>query len=633
MHPEPGTGLSRIGDALAWRVRQLAGDQRVDRTIVAIARRWRPTLRSPTFIGITGSAGKTTTKELLLGILSHGRQGVGNPASLNALPEVAKAILRTRRTHDHCVAELSEDRPGVMDQTLALLQPSIGIVTVVQDDHLAAFASRDAMASEMGKLVTGLPKNGTAVLNADDARVLAMAAHCSAKVLTYGVSRLAELRAEEISSRWPERLQMKLVRGSERVTLRTQLCGTHWVPSVLGAIGGALAAGMTLAECAQGVAQVEPFEGRMQPVTTADGVTFIRDDFKAPLWTLDACFEFMQTAQATRKIMVIGELSDVGSKKSSKYARAARLAQEIADISIFSGPWTSSVLKARRPDSQGALCAFTHVRDAAEYVNSITRAGDLILLKGTSTQDHLLRILLARNGQVNCWRDDCARHSFCNHCPERLKPSGLPALPRYASPANAAPIFPATDDAPIGPQEQVIVGLGNPGAAYVGTPHNVGYEVLDRLAASSGLAWQARPEAMMARGSLQGQAVCMLKVSTAMNLIGTGLKQLAQSMSFGPDQCILVYDDLALPLGTVRTRSNGGAGGHRGVASILEAFQTDALRRVKVGVAQAGTNLNRANYVLTGFDTASGPAVALAIALAEVHAGELAKRHSLAKRQ
>ena len=104
-----------------------------------------------------------------------------------------------------------------------------------------------------------------------------------------------------------------------------------------------------------------------------------------------------------------------------------------------------------------------------------------------------------------------------------------------------------------------------------------------------------------------------------MNLIGGVLKQLADDMSFEPDQCILVYDDLDMPLGSVRTRLSGGAGGHRGVASILEAFQTDAFRRVKIGIDQEGAKLNRVDYVLTPFAAANRDAVAQAILTAEAH--------------
>lgn len=90
-------------------------------------------------------------------------------------------------------------------------------------------------------------------------------------------------------------------------------------------------------------------------------------------------------------------------------------------------------------------------------------------------------------------------------------------------------------------------------------------------------------------------------------------------LAFGPEQCILVFDDLDLALGTVKTRIKGGAGGHRGVASILEAFQTDAIRRVKVGVGKAGEKLDRVTYVLTAFDEESRATIDQSIRTAQAH--------------
>ena len=325
------TGLiARLFHATAWRVRKLVGDRRVDDFLVKLALRWRPVLRKPVFVGIAGSAGKTTAKDLLHGILSGVLHGIASPGTLNVPPEVAKTVLRVRPNHAYCIAELSEHLPGVMDANLVLFQPAIAIVTVVKDDHLAAFESRDALAGEIAKLVHHLPPTGTAVLNADDTQVLAMATQCRARVLTYGLAPEADVRAEDVSAAWPQRLQMTLVYRDQREHVQTQLCGAHWLPSVLGAVGGALASGLTLAQCAKGLEGVEPFEGRMQPVTTPEGVTFIRDDFKAPLWTLDACFEFMKAAKAKRKIVVIGELSDIINKKEKRYEQVAHRAQDIA---------------------------------------------------------------------------------------------------------------------------------------------------------------------------------------------------------------------------------------------------------------------------------------------------------------
>ena len=266
--------LLRVWSGLAWRLHMLLGDRVVYGTLLASARFWRRTLKQVMFIGVTGSAGKTTTKELLLGMLSFRGKGVGNRSSYNNIEEIAKPMLRLRPRHRFFVTELSGDKPNAMNKPLELVQPSIGIITVIRDDHSSVNYPREAIAREKGKLIASLPATGTAVLNADDELVLAMATNCAARIITYGVSKHAELRAENISSVWPDRLQMTLVHGSERVELQTQLCGTHWVPSVLGAIGGGLATGMTLVECAEGIASFAPIDGRMQPVTTPEGVTF-----------------------------------------------------------------------------------------------------------------------------------------------------------------------------------------------------------------------------------------------------------------------------------------------------------------------------------------------------------------------
>jgi aminoacyl-tRNA hydrolase len=356
----------------------------------------------------------------------------------------------------------------------------------------------------------------------------------------------------------------------------------------------------------------------MQPVTAQGGVTFVRDDWKAPLWTVDACLDFMQAAQAKRKILVIGTLSDCGAGAPEKYVKVAKQTQEIADLTVFVGPWASQVLKARKPGTQDALRVFRNVRDAAEFLKTTVQADDLVLLKGTNKQDHLLRLILARSGEgIACWRDDCQRHTFCNACPDRGKSSGLPVL--MGQPARTE-LESGPGDGGLSPLDagvQVILGLGNPEAKYQGTPHNIGYEVVETLAAAWGLSWDQIPEAWIARGSIRGCPVCLVKLQIAMNLTGAGLLRLSEQIGFTPEQCVVVHDDLDMPIGTVRARLSGGAGGHRGVASVLEAFQTDAFRRVKVGVGHSKAKLDRVGYVLTPLDAESRVAADVAIASAQ----------------
>ena len=182
-----------------------------------------------------------------------------------------------------------------------------------------------------------------------------------------------------------------------------------------------------------------------------------------------------------------------------------------------------------------------------------------------------------------------------------MKPSGpSSSLPAKLSVLDKPPL--ATSPLPrVDPAEQIIIGFGNPGAQFANTPHNAGYEMIDGFATGFALEWKLSAGVLTARGTARGHRVCLMKLLCPMNLTGAALMNASQSMGFQPGQCILVYDDLSLPLGKVRQRQSGSAGGHRGVASVLEAFQTDAFRRVKIGIRPNDTALRHLDYVLTAW--------------------------------
>ena len=584
----------KLADGVSWRLRAVR-----ERALMKAARLKRPWLTNAEFISVTGSAGKTTAKDLISGILATKFSGQANPLSENQLLDVARTIVATRKRDKYCVMEMSANWPGYLDPLLDLFKPKISVVTLVRSDHLSAYGTREGVAAEKVKLVKALPSNGTAILNADDDLVSAMAADCAGKVITFGFAAHADIRAEDVSANWPARLSLTIVRGTERVRVNTQLCGTHWVTSILAAVGVGLAVGLSLQECADAMAVVKPTLARMQPVRSADGVDFIRDEWKAPVWTLDACFDFMRSATAKRKITVIGTLSDYSGDATAQYVRAAKKALEVSDDVVFVGPWAFRVLRARLPGRENALRAFTHVREASAYINAIAQAGDLVLLKGSMKQDHLTRIIFAREDTIACWRDDCKFNEFCEVCPKRMIPSGMPLLSSKSAAITAAV---SANTATLQSNElQVLVGLGNPKPDLVGTPHNVGYEALDKIAATLSSNWETQGDALISRGRWKERDICLVKLQTPMNLSGPALKTLSERIHFTPASCVLLHDDLDLPIGTIRTRHRGSAGGHRGVASILDVFQTDTFRRVKIGVARAGEKLDAAEYVLAPF--------------------------------
>jgi PTH1 family peptidyl-tRNA hydrolase len=148
---------------------------------------------------------------------------------------------------------------------------------------------------------------------------------------------------------------------------------------------------------------------------------------------------------------------------------------------------------------------------------------------------------------------------------------------------------------------QAVVGLGNPGAEYAGTRHNVGHRALDLLAATLHARFARKGEALIARGRWRGEPLFLIKPQTFMNATGPALARITRRLHLGPADCILVYDDIDLTLGAVRVRMKGSHGGHNGVRSIIEAFQTEELRRVKIGIGRPGSKAEVTDHVLTGF--------------------------------
>jgi UDP-N-acetylmuramoyl-tripeptide--D-alanyl-D-alanine ligase len=564
----------------------------------------RRRLRRTVFVGVTGSAAKTTTKDLIAAVLSTRGAVQKTPANSNFLLELARVVLATRPRHRFSVIEISAHLgPGSLDTPVALVRPKVAVVTNVGTDHFSVFRTREAVAAEKSKLVAALPADGIAVLNADDRRVSAMQPLCRGRVITFGTEPGATLRASDVRSAWPDRLSLTVTYEGHQVPVQTQLCGAHWTGAVLAALATGVALGVPIVESARALSGVLPFKGRMSPVVLPDGVTFIRDDYKASPATVDAAVDFLHSARAPRKLVVLGTLSDYPGDSGRRYVQVARRMREVADVVLLVGPWASSGLRAKRHPDDQTVQAFSSIREAANSLAASLRTGDLVLLKGSHRADHLERLILSRTMSVECWLSSCGKVGFCETC-SQLR------VPAEDIRADAAAIRPAglgarlADGAPPAPPASlhVIIGLGNPEDEdrYHDSPHNLGKKVVNRIAAIIGLSWErGEAEALVVRGTWRGVTIHLVKPLVYMNESGPVIAELAARHGFSPAQCMLVHDDVALPPGVIRFREHGGDGGHRGVRSVIQTFQSDTFRRVKVGVGRPEDQRPLLDYLLT----------------------------------
>ena len=374
---------------------------------------WRLVLQPVTFIAITGSCGKTTTTALMDAVLSeHGRTKIG--IINNTDPAIRETLLRTRPWHRWCVHEIAADKRGAMAARVAMFRADVGIVTMIGSDHLSNFRSVDAIAREKGILIERLPRTGVAILNLDDVRVAAMASRCKGRVITFGCSDDADLRAFDVCADWPARLSFRVAWQGGVVAIRTRLVGAFWLTSVLAVIACALDQGIDMAAIAAAIERFEPIFARNSVHEIAGGPIFICGTTKAPEASLQDDLDVIRRARAPRKTLVLGNVSDYPGSSSPKYRKAARTAARGGVRVVAVGPNARAIRRIADEFAPGQIVAFDTCRGAHEFLIADCIAGEVILLKAAASS-HLERLVLNWDRTDRCWKENCGLR-YCASC-------------------------------------------------------------------------------------------------------------------------------------------------------------------------------------------------------------------------
>lgn len=420
-------GLVGRMKGLYWKLRsrayrQMLANKARRRGLSLRAFLWRRVLLRTTFIAVSGSVGKTTTKELLAEILQTHRPTSRTPGNWNTRKTrgVENAILRTRPWHRFAVIETGVEAPGEMRDAAAFVKPDIALMLEVKRCHTNAFKTLEAIAEEKSQLLKALGPRGYAVINQDNPHVVEMASNLHCRIIRFGTSEKADFRLRWAESRWPDRLRMQIEVDGAVHDVKTRLVGTHWAPAVLASLAAATACGVPLDKAIATLRSVEPFWARMQPLTVpSGGATVLRDEWNGSIDTFEPAFKVMEEARAERKIVVFSDFSDTMTKLRTRANQLGRRAAQIVEVAVFVGEYAdrAAIAAEKAGLDPKNIHQFLSPPKAIEFLRSELREGDLVLIKGQSNH-HLSRIYLGLLGDIACTRPTCSKQILCDRCPD-----------------------------------------------------------------------------------------------------------------------------------------------------------------------------------------------------------------------
>jgi UDP-N-acetylmuramoyl-tripeptide--D-alanyl-D-alanine ligase len=354
--------------------------------------------------GVTGSVGKTSTKEILAALLGAKFRVLKSEGNFNNEYGLPLTLCRLEEEHEAAVLEMGMSRRGELARLAAVARPDVAVVTRVTAAHLEFFSSLEEIALAKRELVEGL--NGAesvAVLNADDARVAEFAKHAPGRVLTYGVQKEAEFRAEGIEDRGALGTVFTYVGPGERARLSLPLAGRHQVGNALGALAAASVWGVGAREAQQVFPLLHAAAMRGELMRFEDGAAVINDSYNSSPASLGAAIELLgATPNFARRILAAGEMRELGAASAELHREAGRAAARSGKVDwIFTVAGDAerifeAAVEAGHPREQGAH--FATSEEAAEFLGGFLAPGDLLLVKGSRSvrMERIVEALLAR---------------------------------------------------------------------------------------------------------------------------------------------------------------------------------------------------------------------------------------------
>jgi UDP-N-acetylmuramoyl-tripeptide--D-alanyl-D-alanine ligase len=353
---------------------------------------------------VTGSAGKTTTKEILAAMLAARFRVLKSAGNLNNEYGLPLQLLRLEDSDEAAVVELGMSHAGELRRLAEIARPEVGVVTCVAPVHLEFFASVDEIALAKRELIEGLSgRDSVSVLNADDPRVSRFAEVAPGRVLTFGLSDTADFRAENITDRGADGTEFDFVGPRGRSRLRLALAGRHNISNALAALAAASVWGVGGEEAAQVFPQLQPAGMRGLVIRYDEDFVVINDCYNSNPAALAAMIELLvHTPAPVRHILAVGEMLELGPASAQLHREAGRAAAASGEITWMIGvqgnaeSFIQGAIEGGHPEEGTRF--FASSSEAGEFIAELVNSGDVLLVKGSRgvKMERIIKALDAR---------------------------------------------------------------------------------------------------------------------------------------------------------------------------------------------------------------------------------------------
>ena len=342
--------------------------------------------RSLKVVGITGSVGKTTTKEFTAAILSRKFQVLKSEGNFNNHLGLALTLLRLEPRHDAAVLEMGMSAPGEIRTLAEIAPPDVAVITNVSPVHLEFLKTMEAIAAAKKEILEGMRTDGIAVLNGDDPFVEQIAQARNGRKIFFGLSRGCDIRVESLQRLGYDGFKFDLVLDGDRRRIRFPFLSETYIYDLLAAVGVGRALSLSLDEIEQGIRDLKPCPKRGLLLRLAKKIVVVDDSYNSNPRALEAALRNYAALPARRRVAVLGDMLELG-QAAAKFHEDAGLqaARSGWDLLVTVGPLSRHMAKGARLAGMGMdkLHSFAASEDAAAQVPALLREGDLVLVKGS----------------------------------------------------------------------------------------------------------------------------------------------------------------------------------------------------------------------------------------------------------